>query len=160
MTVSVSFVLLQVKSAAIIPPLVGTPDNYKQMYENLVVELNKRCEIPACVRHSAVHHARHAAFVTRRTSHVTRHTSHVTRHIPRVTLPAAVDEAARLRAALRMQGEEDVAKFRHVLLRELSAERERLQRVLDSKVRDRAPLLLMTAAPLLRQGALCCACVT
>ena len=46
----------------------------------------------------------------------------------------AVDEATRLRAALRMQGEEDVAKFRHVLLRELSAERERLQRVLDSKV--------------------------
>jgi hypothetical protein len=33
-----------------------------------------------------------------------------------------------------MQGEEDVVKFRHVLLRELSAERERLQRVLDAKV--------------------------
>ncbi len=36
---------------------------------------------------------------------------------------------------MRMQGEEDVAKFRHLLLRELLAERERLQRVLDSKVR-------------------------
>jgi hypothetical protein len=35
---------------------------------------------------------------------------------------------------MRMQGEEDVAKFRHLLLRELLAERERLQRVLDSKV--------------------------
>ncbi len=79
-TVSVSFILLQVKPAAIIPPVVGTvtPDNYKQMYENLVVELNKRCEIPAWMRRSAVHHARHAAFVTRHTSHVARHTSHVT----------------------------------------------------------------------------------
>jgi hypothetical protein len=105
-------------------------------------------------------HMLRSSHVARHTSHVTRHTSHVTRHIPRVTLPAAVDEAARLRAALRMQGEEDVAKFRHVLLRELSAERERLQRVLDSKVRDRAHVLLMTAVALLRQGALCCACVT
>jgi len=51
-------------------------------------------------------------------------------------LPSATDEAARLRAAMRMQGEEDVAKFRHVLLRELAAERERLQRVLDSKVQS------------------------
>ncbi len=48
--------------------------------------------------------------------------------------PAATDEAERLRAAMRMQGEEDVTKFRHILLRELLAERERLQRVLDSKV--------------------------
>jgi hypothetical protein len=57
---------------------------------------------------------------------------------------AATDEAARLRAAMRMQGEEDVAKFRHVLLRELSAERERLQRVLDSKVR----IMLVVLAPM------------
>ncbi len=35
---------------------------------------------------------------------------------------------------MRMQGEEDVVKFRRLLLRELLAERERLQRVLDSKV--------------------------
>jgi hypothetical protein len=34
--------MLQVKPAAIIPPVVGSPDNYKQMYENTVVELNKR----------------------------------------------------------------------------------------------------------------------
>ena len=32
----------QVKPAAIIPPLVGTPDSYKQLYENAVEELNKR----------------------------------------------------------------------------------------------------------------------
>ena len=53
---------------------------------------------------------------------------------PNTALQSATDEAARLRAAMRMQGEEDVVKFRHVLLRELLAERERLQRVLDSKV--------------------------
>jgi hypothetical protein len=32
----------QVKAAAIIPPLVGAPDSYKQLYENAVEELNKR----------------------------------------------------------------------------------------------------------------------
>lgn len=82
------FVVAQVKAAGIIPPVVGSPDNYKQLYENAVAELNKR----------------------------------------------ATDEAERLRAAMRMQGEEDVAKFCHFLLRELLAERERLQRVLDSKL--------------------------
>ena len=56
----------------------------------------------------------------------------------------ATDEAVRLRAALRMQGEEDTAKFRHLLLRELSAERERLQRVLDSKVLCSAYISLIT----------------
>jgi hypothetical protein len=54
---------------------------------------------------------------------------------PNIIPQPATDEAARLRAAMRMQGEEDVVKFRHLLLRELLAERERLQRVLDSKVR-------------------------
>jgi hypothetical protein len=33
---------MQVKAAEIIPPVVGSPDNYKQLYENAVVELNKR----------------------------------------------------------------------------------------------------------------------
>jgi hypothetical protein len=41
---SVSPVPKQVKAAAIIPPLVGTPDNYKKLYENAVEELNKRGE--------------------------------------------------------------------------------------------------------------------
>jgi hypothetical protein len=57
--------------------------------------------------------------------------------------PSATDEAARLRAAMRMQGEEDVAKFRHVLLRELAAERERLQRVLDSKVQSKRVFVVL-----------------
>jgi hypothetical protein len=101
----------QVKAAAIIPPLVGAPDSYKQLYENAVEELNKR---------GAPHLSRVSPCLRSCVS----------------CLPSATDEAARLRAAMRMQGEEDVAKFRHVLLRELAAERERLQRVLDSKVQS------------------------
>jgi hypothetical protein len=93
---------------------VGTPDNYKQMYENAVAELNKRGTMRFLL-------AQHDAIIPQP-------------HLLLDALSLAVDEAVRLRAALRMQGEEDVAKFRHLLMRELSAERERLQRILDSKV--------------------------
>ncbi len=92
----------QVKAAEIIPPVVGSPDNYKQLYENAVIELNKRG-----------------------TGTASRLTT-LARHSSPMLLPAT-DEAARLRAAMRMQ-----VQHRYPVVTHSRLHRSRARRTLQS----------------------------